>query len=284
MKYSTQLLAKSKYVRVAPHYFALRDEWYELTIEAQHLDMCACVTKRRKHLMLTGQSAAAVLGIARTSPYEMRPHCLTEKIKGSDFVHWHHGPLDPAARIIGRFLVVGPMQAIFDMAKYDSPESLLVSINDCLHKKFFTKKEFANEIEKRHGMINRKLLLRLLRFATAKCESPLETIAWIALYKSRLSMPQQQVNISDDRELVGRVDMYWSLRGRILILELDGWSKYKMGDDFKKEKRREDHLRGMGFEVVRAEWKDVRNGKLVQMMIEKGIPPRRDFVGTFPEK
>jgi hypothetical protein len=282
MEYSTRPMAKSKYVRVAKNYYAKRDEWFEMTDTARHIDLCVCVAKRRKHLMLTGQSAAAILGIARTSPFEMRPHALTEIGRGSDIVHWHRGAPDPRAVMRGESLVVGAMRSVCDMAKYDSPESLLVSINDCLHKKLFTKEEFAAELNQRRGMRNRKLLKRLLRFATSACESPLETIAWIALYQARLTMPQQQVGIFDHREFVGRVDMYWNLRGRIIFLELDGWSKYKEGDDFKREKRREDHLRKLCDEFIRAEWRDVRSGALVQALMEKGIPVRRDFVGTFP--
>jgi hypothetical protein len=252
--------------------------------KARHLDICACVAKRRKNLIFTGQSAAAIYGIPWLGAYEMRPHCFSGKPKGADFIRWYHGKYDPQARMLGGYIVVGPIQTIFDMAKYHSPESLLVSINHCLYHQLFTKEAFAAELEKRHGMRHRDLLRRLLRFANPKCESPLETIAWVALYRAKLALPEQQIDFFDSHQFVGCVDMYWEIRGKKIILELDGWSKYKEGDDFKREKRREDHLRKLCDVCIRAEWRDVRSGALVQMLVENGIPFRRNFVGTFPEK
>ena len=283
MIYSTQLLPKSKYVPIVKNYYAVRDEWTKLSKRARHLDMCACVAARRKHLIFTGQSACSIYNIPRLDEYEMRPNCISKNTKGSDIIRWHHETYDPNARMLKELFVTSPMQAFFDLAKHDSPESLLVSLNHCLFNKLFDVNEVASELAKRPGMAKIKLLRRLLRFANKNCESPLETLAWIALYKAGYILPQQQVDIFAKQKFVGCVDMYWELRGRIVVLELDGNIKYTVGYDLLAEKKREENIRRAGCEVYRSDWNEVKNGELVQMMEEIGIPKRRHFVGTFPK-
>lgn len=283
MIYSTEPLPRSSYVQIAKNYYAVRTEWTNMSKKEQHLDMCACVALRRKQLLFTGQSACSIYNIPRLDSFEMRPNCISEKVKGSDIIRWHHGNLDPNARVIGDFHVASPLRTIFDLAKYDSPESLLVSINHCLFNKLFDTNEFAAELMKRPGILKIRLLRRLLRFANEKCESPLETIAWIELYKAGFVLPQQQVDIFDNHKFVGCVDMCWEFRGRKVVLELDGNIKYAVGDDLLAEKRRENNIRKVGCEVYRAEWREVKGGEFIQMMNEIGMPKRRHFTGTFPQ-
>jgi very-short-patch-repair endonuclease len=76
--------------------------------------------------------------------------------------------------------------------------------------------------------------------------------------------------------------MYWELPNRRVILELDGKMKYQTPNDIYKEKRREDTLRAMGFEVVRAVWADVISGALVKRLHEIKIPQRRYYGRKFP--
>jgi very-short-patch-repair endonuclease len=285
MKYSTRPLPETEYRQIARNYFVAHDEWRQKTKRELHYDLCVCVSGRRKMLMFTAQSACAIWGIPRLDSYEMRPHCISPKYKGTDITRWYYGEFDPNAKVINSILLAGPLRTICDLARTDTPESLLVSINHCLYKKLFSKKKLAVEIEKRPGMKGRKILKRLLRFATEKCQSPLETLAWIALYKAKLSMPEQQVTICDrHHNFVGRVDMYWELRDKKLVLELDGHIKYKEPKDLIEEKDREDALRALGYDVIRVNWKAVQSGVLIERLIEKGVKTRRDFVGTFPCK
>ena len=283
MIYSTNLLPKSSYIPIAKNYYAVRDEWTKMSKKERHLDMCACIAMRRKHLIFTGQSACSIYDIPRLDAFELRPNCTSKKIKGSDIIRWHHETHEPNTRKVKDFFVTSPLQAIFDLAKYDSPESLMVSINHCLFNKLFDLDEFASELTNRPGMIKIRLLRRLLRFANEKCESPLETTAWLALYKAGFVLPQQQVDIFANHKFVGCVDMYWELCGRKVVLELDGNIKYKMGDDLLAEKRRENNIRRAGCEVFRSEWNEVKSGEFAHMLEEIGIPKRRHFVGTFPK-
>ena len=283
MIYSAKPLPRTTHAPIAKNYYAVRDEWAKMSKKERHLDMCACIAKRRKQLIFTGQSACAIYSIPRLDEFEMRPNCLSAKAKGSDIIRWHHNQRNPKTQLVGEFLVVNPIQTIIHLAKYDSPESILVSLNHCLFKGMFDINEFTSELVKLHGIRKIRLLRRLVRFSNDKCESPLETIAWIALYKAGFVLPQQQVDIFSNHKFVGCVDMYWELHGRKIVLELDGRIKYKTREDLLSEKWREDNLTKAGYEVFRAEWKDVQSGELVRMMKEIGIPIRRHFVGTFPK-
>ncbi|MDR0876047.1 MAG: hypothetical protein LBN12_07560 [Clostridiales Family XIII bacterium] len=287
MRYTIEPLTGKEYIQIAEHYYAVRDEWFQLTKEEQHLEMCVCAAKHRKHLMFTGESARVIRRIPRLGDPEVKPHCLSDIRKTSDeVIYWHYGPLDPNASIICDLLVVSEVQMICDLATSDTPESLLVSINHCLNKNLFTKEQLLSAIDARPYMKGGVMLKRLLRFATSKCESPLETIAMLAIYKAGLTMPQQQVVIRDNkRAFIGCVDMYWEISKRKIVLEMDGQSKYRNDKDGKvqfTEKVREDKLREQGYEVVRSIWSEVMNGKLVQKLIDKNIPSRRFSKREFP--
>jgi hypothetical protein len=257
-----------------------------MTWEARNLDFCRCVSTRRKGLLFTGQSACAALGIPRTDPFTIWPHCISEIRKPVDVIRWNHGMRDRNAAVVGELLFASPVRIICDLAKADSPESLLVSINHCLYKKMFTKAKLLKEMEKQPGnMRGKKLLRRLLRFATPLCESPLETLAWIAIYKAGFVMPQQQVGIRGDYGFFARTDMLWKLPGgKNLILELDGLLKYEKEGSLKAEKVREHELRKMGYDVIRTTWNDVVHGELEPLLMEYKVPRRRHFTGTFPKR
>jgi hypothetical protein len=291
MIYSTKNLDEHKYVQVAENYYALYSEWLKMNDTARHLDLCACVAGRREQLMFTGQSTCAVRGIPRLNLFEMRPHCVSEVWRSSDIVHWNYGQRDSNAAVIDGLLVTSPIRTICDLAKFDDTDSILVSINHCLFNDMFSKERLMDEIEKQSGFKGKKVLTQVLKFATPKCESPLETIAWIALYDAGFVMPQQQVNIKDGQHFIGRVDMYWELRGRKIVLELDGRIKYKNGNDlfnrngedpFDLEKAREDKMLDLGYEMIRATWKTVKSGELVEKLKRRNIPMRRYTARKFP--
>ena len=288
MMYSKKHLSETEYIQVAKDYYAHRDEWLSMTNESQHLDMCACVSKRRKQLMFTGQSSCAVQSIPRLDPFEIRPHCIGEsRRKTNDIIIWNFGKPDPHAKMVNGLLVTGPIRTICDLAKFDSTESLLVAINYCLFEKLFSKEQLAKVLNQHPRMKRKCLLERLIKLATPKCESPLETMAWIALYKAGFVMPQQQINIYGKfgkREFIGRVDMYWKLRSREIVLELDGNIKYTDRNILIEEKKREDKLRESGLEVIRADWRDVANGRLIEMLLRRKIPLRRNRNRQFPSK
>lgn len=278
MKYSTIILDESEYIQVTRNYYSKRIEWAQLNESQKHIELCRCISARRKNFVLTGQSACAILGIPRLDVFEMRPHAITQKKKGTDVVCWRRGKPDIKSKEIDGFQVASPTRIICDLAKYDSLESLLVSINHCLRSNLFTKNQLLAEISNREGMRWKNSLLKVLKYATKKCESPLETKAWIAIHRAGFVLPEQQKNITSQqnkKEFLGRVDMFWEIKKRKIILELDGAIKYLNKEVLFDEKKREDKLRESGYEIIRATWKDIETNTLIKKLEKISIPKRR---------
>lgn len=105
------------------------------------------------------------------------------------------------------------------------------------------------------GVVNAREILRL---ASPLAESPLESAVRLALFDSRLPLPELQAEIVvPGRRVPYRVDMLWP-RQR-LVLEADGRAKYT-GDELWREKRRELNLRAAGYRVERVVWSDLGVG------------------------
>jgi hypothetical protein len=109
--------------------------------------------------------------------------------------------------------------------------------------------------------------------ADGRAESPLESRCRVWLRAAGLPTPELQVVLGDDTSSrTSRVDFFFREHGT--VVEADGRVKYvesgdQTNDDLAKrrksdvlwaEKEREDWLRELGFEVVRATWADSRDG------------------------
>lgn len=95
--------------------------------------------------------------------------------------------------------------------------------------------------------------------ADALSESPGESWARVLFMSLGLPRPELQVEIRDERgRLVGRVDFLF--RAQRTIVEFDGLVKYAGADGRQAlvdEKRREDSLRALGYQMVRLTWRDL---------------------------
>jgi hypothetical protein len=66
---------------------------------------------------------------------------------------------------------------------------------------------------------------RVVAFADARAESPLESISRLRMREHGVPAPEPQVEIWIDGRFAGRVDFYWDEYG--VIGEADGWGKYR---------------------------------------------------------
>jgi predicted transcriptional regulator of viral defense system len=101
----------------------------------------------------------------------------------------------------------------------------------------------------------RRRVERVLHFSSARSESPGESLTRVVFAELGLPDPEQQRDYWDDRGFIGRVDFVWVELG--VIAEFDGEVKYGKGASVFEEKKREDRLRELGFEVVRVVWTDL---------------------------
>lgn len=121
------------------------------------------------------------------------------------------------------------------------------------------------------GLRGRKRLRQAMAAMDGRSESPGESRTRLVL--SALGLPvESQVDIVDaGGEFVGRVDFL--VAGRVVV-EFDGAVKYQ-GEDgpavVVAEKRREDRLRELGYEVVRITWDELAHPERIHAKIRAAL-------------
>jgi len=108
-----------------------------------------------------------------------------------------------------------------------------------------------------------------VQIADGLAESPGESWARVVFVSIGLPPVEPQVEIWDEHgRLVGRVDFLF--RVHRTVVEFDGLVKYD-GPGGRQalvdEKRREDALRSLGYQVVRLTWRDLRDPALVHRLV-----------------
>jgi hypothetical protein len=113
----------------------------------------------------------------------------------------------------------------------------------------------------------------VLELADGLAESPGES--WTRVIFASLGLPtvEPQVEIRDERGVfVGRVDFLF--RAQRTIVEFDGLVKYAGAEGrqaLADEKRREDRLRSLGYQVVRLTWRDLYDPALVRHLVSEAF-------------
>jgi hypothetical protein len=121
------------------------------------------------------------------------------------------------------------------------------------------------------GLRGRSRLRRAMAAMDGRAESPGESRTRMVL--SALGLPvEPQVEIIDaDGELVGRVDFLVADR---VVVEFDGAVKYRGdsgADVLIAEKRREDRLRELGYEVVRVTWDELAHPERLHAKVRAAL-------------
>ncbi len=101
---------------------------------------------------------------------------------------------------------------------------------------------------------------RVVHFADALAESPLESLARVVFDEGGLPRPELQVRITGaNDQFIGRVDFLW--RKYRLIVEVDGAAKYH--EDPRRARAqlwRDKALRRADYEVLHFDWREVTTG------------------------
>jgi hypothetical protein len=94
--------------------------------------------------------------------------------------------------------------------------------------------------------------LKVARLANGLHETALESLSWAACVTLGLPMPEPQVRVFLGDVLIARVDGLW--RAQNTIGQADGLFKYKDREGVLKDKRQDEQLEDLGFEVARWGW------------------------------
>ncbi len=109
--------------------------------------------------------------------------------------------------------------------------------------------------------------------ADARLESPGESRCRWAMREAGLHTPELQSWVRDDDGFSARVDFLF--RAERVIVEFDGMVKYTSVQDLQREKKREDALRRLGYEVVRITWADLESTSRVKQLIHEAMARSR---------
>ncbi|MDR3305275.1 MAG: hypothetical protein LBS85_04475 [Clostridiales Family XIII bacterium] len=278
------------YESLSANLYAVRAEWRRLMPTERHRAVIEYYSRKMKGNcpVFSNISGAVMRDIPVPPRISYRPHCYStaKRHLGKNLIRWHFSTAYLDFDLIGGARVAKPERVVVDLASSLDAKAALTALNHCIAAGHFSAAALAKSLCKNSGIPGNKKLSLLLPFANAKCESPMETLAWLTIYQAGLVMPEQQVTLSDADRFLGRVDMRWQIdkrsNRRSIVAELDGKIKYTDKEAIFSEKKREDRITEAGHKVLRFTWADIQSGKMISRLKDIGIPERRNFGRKFP--
>lgn len=179
-------------------------------------------------------------------------------------VHHHAArlPDDHLVVVDGR-TVTAPARTAVDIARERSLRQGVAAVDSAL-RAGVSPEELRAVLHYCRSWPGARTASRAVSFGDGRAANPGESWSRLVLAGQGVPPDDLQVRIADADELVGVVDFYW--RAERTVGEFDGKLKYKVppgaspeeaGEIVFLEKRREDHVRDLGHEVVRWVWADL---------------------------
>lgn len=276
------MLRKGVWIRLRRGAYTLRESYESLDPVGRHRVLVhAVVTALGLNVAVSHTSAAVVYGLPTWGLDLSRVHVTrldtgAGRIEG-DVLH-HAGEI--AASGISHhdgLRIVPPGRAVVEVAALSSFEVGVVVADNALHLGMATKDELHELLASIRSWPGARTVSAVVPFADGRAESPGESRNRVLCHEEDLPIPELQQEIRDGTgQLVGRVDGLF--REEHTVMEFDGRLKYS-GDDAGErtfqEKRREDRLRELGFEVVRVTWADLDYPRYTAMRIRRAFERAR---------
>lgn len=171
-----------------------------------------------------------------------------------------------------------PARTIFDTGRHLDFDSAVIQIEAAFSQNLVRRSELEAQIDAGRRVHGARLFKRALDFASELSDSPLESDFRLFLRRHGFTGFVQQVEIYDnDGWLIARVDfLFPELK---LVLEVDGLDKYtnpaygvsSPPDRFRREKERDRVLNDLGYMVIHASARDLKQpGQLLQALCNAG--------------
>jgi hypothetical protein len=151
---------------------------------------------------------------------------------------------------------VAVARALVQVAAAGSVDTAVVAADAALARGLCQRSDLAEELLAEPRVRGHRRAARMVEMCDGRSESVGETRLRLMLVRAGLPL-RCQVQDGDDEAMVARVDL---LVGDRVVVEFDGAVKYagdRSGRALFSEKRREDRIRDLGFEVVRVTWADL---------------------------
>ncbi|MBS9375671.1 type IV toxin-antitoxin system AbiEi family antitoxin domain-containing protein [Rhodococcus sp. B50] len=225
------------------------------------------------------ESAAVLHGLALWKPDLTRVHVSRDRCGGGRRTasrHLHVAPLptDDRSEVDG-VSCTSMARTVVDLAcTLDFDEAVIAGDSAAARQPGFTEAlaRCLAESGPRTGIAAAR---RLATFVDGRSESPGESLSRVRMQEFGMPSPILQKEIRTTGGLfVGRADFYWE---EGVVGEFDGMSKYDEGgiEAVRREKRREDALRDLGFEVIRWTWPELFRFDVVRARFDRAVTRAR---------
>lgn len=231
---------------------------------------------------LSHQSALMIHGLPTFGDVTVVHLCRTDGVRGRRqqeiFVHQ---PIDEEwVEVVDGIRVVVPVMAALQVAAADGVEAGVVCLDGVLRR---AEELDRDTVGRRHGPARaevdrqiaralqqgfpnaQRLVQQVVDQADGRSESVGESRSRCLLHTLGLGPCIPQFVVRDGSVVIGRVDL--KLEGWPVLIEFDGKGKYVEQQVLLEEKRREDALRALGYEVVRLTWSDLERPGLVKRKV-----------------
>ncbi|KQS00442.1 hypothetical protein ASG12_05955 [Williamsia sp. Leaf354] len=267
----TRAVTRRELVRVARGVFVVPAD---RTPEELHR-LSAIATGTSTDTVLSHQSAATVHGLEMLRPNLRRVHLTTGTLSGgrrSSVRHEHVGVLGESDIVtVGGIRVTSLERTAVDVARTTTMgfAGALAVFDSALRLGADRGVMEAMMASSARGIGQAR---RALRHADGESENPGESWSRAQMIEAGLLTPRLQHEFSDRTgNVIARTDFDWA---GLLVGEFDGMAKYQKHlrpgetpfDAMRREKEREDALRGLGIMVLRWTWRDLERGLVVPMI------------------
>lgn len=272
-------------VRVKQGVYLPNDIWETLEPAERHRLRLVIVERLAgPGLVFSHQSAAALLGLPVLGRWPDKAHVLRERAAGgrsnTGITRHALGLASAPLCTVDGLTATAPARTVIDLATTMPFLAAVVAADAALRVDRRSGRSLTNPAEVRllleammpfRGM---RKVLSALDAATTLSDSVGETICRLILLELGFASPALQVAFRDGRGLIGYVDFTW--RHSRTLLEFDGAVKYTdprythgltESQIVVREKNRENRLRALGYQVVRADWQDLRNPALLLRLL-----------------
>ena len=231
--------------------------------------------------VVSHMSAAVVHGLPTWSRELARVHLTRARDGGGKvrrYTHLHTSALPPEDVVeVGGHLVTSLARTVVDLSRTLSMAQS-VPIGDAGLRLGLTRDDLVAVAARCPGWSGITRARRAIEFLDARSESVGESSSRVVLHEIGVPVPELQLEVFDALgRLIGRADFGW--QEYRTLGEFDGRVKYgrllrtgeTISDVVFEEKRREDALRNMGWEVVRWLWDDLKDPRSLQERLERAF-------------
>jgi hypothetical protein len=247
-----------------------RGKWSEMDDDERHRALLHAVAHKLTGDPVISHVSALTMHGLPTWGHDLSNAHLTRTTKSSrseaGVVH-HRGDLpDDQVVTIDGLRVTSPTRAIVEITFVSPYEPCVTTADAALLRGQTTNADLLETMDSMRDWPGARNGGRVVAFADGRSETVGESRSRVAFDAAGLPTPELQAEITDSRgALVGRVDFLF--REYNTIVEFDGRVKYGRdlapngdpGEAVWREKKREDRLRSLGYEVVRITWADLNN-------------------------